>query len=344
MPEIIRKILFVLLSLFFMSTMTATMVLAGSPPDAGHSTLSPNPSSVVADGSTTSSIQVTLHDSSGNALVGDSVSVIAPSDSAAVISPSSATTDSNGLATFTIHSTTVGTDSLNVVDNTTSTTLNSLGQVVFTSSSTPTPTPSCSDTVPSAPSLNNPTTSGTSGLTLTWTAPSTGSVSYYLVSYGIATGQYIYGNPNVGNVTSYTVGGLSSGKNYYFAIKAVNSCGTPGPYSNEVSNSPGAGSTSVAPITTNTTSDVSSQSVDDTPTDAPTDTPEVTPTDTPTPAPANAGGSIFDKLQGHEEAVGTVVIVLVALFLIISYAKPELKDKLLSKFKRKRRTRLSSDE
>ena len=56
-----------------------------------------------------------------------------------------------------------------------------------------------------------------------------------IIALGFAL-SYIYGNPNIGSqgTTSYTVGSLSSGKKYYFVVKAINGC-TPGSFSNEVS-------------------------------------------------------------------------------------------------------------
>lgn len=144
---------------------------------------------------------------------------------------------------------------------------------VFAQTETPTPTPSsgCWDPAPGGSvELKTASPSGAHDITLTWTDASD-PVSYYLLSYGIAPGQYIYGNPNVGGqgTTSYTVGGLTTGKQYYFVVRAGNGC-TPGTFSNELF--------AVAGQTP-------------TPTPAPADTPTPTPTpesptDTPTPTPA----------------------------------------------------------
>lgn len=92
----------------------------------------------------------------------------------------------------------------------------------------------CNDTAPgSAPAITNVTT-GNNSVTLTWTKAAD-PVSYYLIAYGTTPGNYQFGNPNVGNVTTYTINGLSGGQTYYFAVRAVNGC-KPGPFSNEVSN------------------------------------------------------------------------------------------------------------
>ncbi len=79
---------------------------------------------------------------------------------------------------------------------------------------------------------------GINTVTLTWTESST-PVSYYLVSYGIHSGETIYGNPNIGGrgTTSYVVENLSGGKRYYFKIRAGNGC-MPGEYSNEITATP----------------------------------------------------------------------------------------------------------
>ena len=99
----------------------------------------------------------------------------------------------------------------------------------------------CSDPAPgSAPTLVS-AISGANSVTLNWTA-ATNPVSYYLVAYGTSPGVYTYGNPNVGGsgTTSYTVNNLSGGTTYYFVVRAGNGC-TPGPFSNELSATPGGG-------------------------------------------------------------------------------------------------------
>jgi len=100
----------------------------------------------------------------------------------------------------------------------------------------PTETPSCSDTAPgSAPYLRSAEVVGSSQVKLTWN-PAADPVSSYLVSYGLKSANYIYGNIYIGghDATSYTVSKLKAGTTYYFAIIAVNGC-MPGNFSNEMS-------------------------------------------------------------------------------------------------------------
>lgn len=108
--------------------------------------------------------------------------------------------------------------------------------------------PVCNDTAPgSAPSITS-ATAGTNSVTLTWTQ-ATNPVTYYLVAYGTSSGNYSYGNPNVGGsgTTSYTISNLSGGVTYFFVVRAGNGC-KPGSFSGEVSVTPGGGAASgIAP-------------------------------------------------------------------------------------------------
>lgn len=101
--------------------------------------------------------------------------------------------------------------------------------------------PVCSDTPPGgAPTLLS-AVAGVNSVTLTW-SKAANPVSYYLVAYGLSSGNYIYGNPNVGGpeTTSYSVGNLSGGVTYYFIVRAGNGC-APGPFSNELVATPYGG-------------------------------------------------------------------------------------------------------
>jgi len=77
---------------------------------------------------------------------------------------------------------------------------------------------------PPAPVLNT-ATAGNAQVTLAWTAV-TGAASYS-VQYGTVTG--VYGTPEVvGNLSSYTVTGLTNGTTYYFVVTATNAGATSG--------------------------------------------------------------------------------------------------------------------
>lgn len=268
MHKTTNKVLF-FFSLFLLFNLFSLPAFANNPPDSGHSNLSVS-NQAPADGQSTINVTVTLQDGSGNPLSGDNVSFSDPNNSSAVLNPSSTTLNSSGQASFTITSTNAETDNISVDDTSSNITLDNLGQVTFTSVETPTPA-SCTDGAPgSTPQLTSAVANGSSQITLTFTN-STNPVTNYLLAYGLSSGQYIYGNPNVGGqgTTSYTVNSLAKGTTYYFAVKAVNGC-TPGSFSNEVSANTTGGVVASTPAPTEATSDI-------TPTDTPTDTPSPTP-------------------------------------------------------------------
>lgn len=43
----------------------------------------------------------------------------------------------------------------------------------------------------------------------------------YNIAYGPSAGNYLYGVTNVGNLSSYTIGGLTPGQTYYFVISPI---------------------------------------------------------------------------------------------------------------------------
>src|SRR5665213_3234992 len=82
-------------------TQKATVTFAAGPVSAGNSTVRANPTTVSADGVTASTITVTLQDSSGDPIAGETVTLGAGSGSS-VITPASGTTNANGVITFTV--------------------------------------------------------------------------------------------------------------------------------------------------------------------------------------------------------------------------------------------------
>ena len=82
-------------------TQKATVTFAAGPVSASTSTVRANPTTVQADGVATSTITVTLQDSSGDAAAGYTVTLGAGSGSS-VITPVSGTTNASGVITFTV--------------------------------------------------------------------------------------------------------------------------------------------------------------------------------------------------------------------------------------------------
>lgn len=111
------------------------------------------------------------------------------------------------------------------------------------------PAPVCNDTDPGSPSNLQVVALGGGKVRLTWNdAP--GPHTSYAVAYGPSIGNYLYGDPNVGNVTSYVVSALNPGGKYCFYVQAQNGCRGGSP-SNVVCSNQGAGSLQVLGASTN---------------------------------------------------------------------------------------------
>jgi hypothetical protein len=78
----------------------------------------------------------------------------------------------------------------------------------------------------------NPGPVTSNSATLAWDAVVAPNVSGYRVYYGTTPGVYGPGL-SIGNVTTYTVSGLSNGTRYYFAVTAFDASGNESGYSNE---------------------------------------------------------------------------------------------------------------
>jgi len=298
-------------------------VYAGNPPDSS-STVSGN--SAPADGSTTTTITITLKNANVN--LSSSDNILITSDSNTHFNPSNVTLDGSGTFTTQMYSTTVGSVPIIITDTTTNTNNLTIGSITFyqPGSATPTPTPTpnpnaCTDAAPGGTAkLTSAVSAGPHSITLTWTdAPN--PVSYYLLSYGLSSGNYMYGNPNIGGqgTTSYTVGSLATGTKYYFAIRAGNGC-SPGNYSNEVFAVAGA---SAVPTPTPTLTVVTVTT--DTPT-TPTDTPIPTitpaPTEQPTVTPEPTGGSIVGIVVAIGTAIGVLIVAGIGVWIFIQKRRP----------------------
>ena len=92
----------------------------------------------------------------------------------------------------------------------------------FTTTSTSNPgAPVCSAERPAKPTVTSVVRRGNSA-TITWTKVD--KATHYTIAYGPSLGNYPYGVPNTGNVTSYTIGALDPNTQYYFVVYAVNDC------------------------------------------------------------------------------------------------------------------------
>ncbi len=87
-------------------------------------------------------------------------------------------------------------------------------------------------------SVTTPPSAPSNSAGLAWDSVAAPNLSGYRVYFGTAPGTYLQSlgqGISVGNVTTYTMTGLASGTQYYFAVTAFDTLGQESPYSNEVS-------------------------------------------------------------------------------------------------------------
>ena len=112
-------------------TPTATVTFTAGTVNATTSTVSANPGSVVADGVSTSTITVTLKDVNNNPVSGKTVT-LTPGGGNSTINPASATTNTSGVATFTVTDSTVEQITYTAKDTSDSVTVTQTATVNFT--------------------------------------------------------------------------------------------------------------------------------------------------------------------------------------------------------------------
>ncbi len=94
------------------------------------------------------------------------------------------------------------------------------------------PAPVCSKDKPNAPKGLSLTWANTNVVKISWTKVP--KATHYTISYGVKSGEYIYGVPNTGDTNNYLVESLVKNGKYFFVVQAVNDC-APSDRSSEVS-------------------------------------------------------------------------------------------------------------
>jgi hypothetical protein len=113
---------------------TASVTFTPGAVSAAQSTVSASPTSVPADGITTSTITVTLKDANNNSVSGKALTLAKSSGpgTPVITGPAPATTDGSGQTTFTVRSTIAGTDVFQATDTTDSVVITQTADVTFT--------------------------------------------------------------------------------------------------------------------------------------------------------------------------------------------------------------------
>jgi len=137
---------------------SSTITTGAGSVSASLSTVGASPTSVTADGSTTSTITVTLLDGLSNPVSGKTVSLSQPGPASSVISGASGLSDSSGRVTFTVTDVKAETVTYTAADTTDSVTLTNTANVTFV------------DTVPPTISIGSPADAVTAAGTFSFSA------------------------------------------------------------------------------------------------------------------------------------------------------------------------------
>ena len=199
----------------------ATVTVSPAAFSAATSTVSTATTTVVADGSATSAITVTLRDAFGNAVTSapSSASVAVASGSGSV----GTVTFSGGVGTATF--TAGGTAGVVRLEATVDSAL--LDDVAFI-------TLTAAASVPGAPTGLTVTSISDTSADVSWTAPSNdggSAISDYVVEYRPSTSTTWTAVGSVSAATTETITGLTSGLTYVIRVSAVNTTGTGAPSS-----------------------------------------------------------------------------------------------------------------
>ncbi|NUR75804.1 MAG: hypothetical protein HOQ28_05890, partial [Thermoleophilia bacterium] len=187
--------------------MTAVMVAirpAAATASASLSTLSASPTSVLADGSTTSTVTATILDTNGNPLSGKTVT-LAKSGGSSTITTVSGTTDSAGVATFTVKDTAVESTTYTATDSTDTVTVTQTAAVNFTAG----PVTAAQSTVSASPASVTANGVATSTVTVTLkdaqSHPISGKTVTLAKGSGSSTITTVSGTTNASGQATFTV-------------------------------------------------------------------------------------------------------------------------------------------
>lgn len=172
---------------------------------AAQSTVTANPASVTADGSSTSTITVTLNDSGGSPVSGKAVS-LSQNGGHSAITTISGTTNANGQASFTVKNTKAETVTYTATDKTDNVTVTQTAQVQFAAGSVN----AAQSTVAASPQSVTADGSGTSTITVTLKDSNANPVSGKTVALSQNSGGHstiitVSGTTNASGRATFTV-------------------------------------------------------------------------------------------------------------------------------------------